>query len=58
MDSMDEWTLENTPASVLKTSDSSLYAAISSQRNEKAKPVYWVAPKEYLGKKVCCKHPT
>lgn len=49
---MDGWNIENTPASVVKIGDTNLYAAISSQRNEKGKPVYWVAPKEYLGKKV------
>lgn len=49
---MDGWTIENTPASVTKIGADELYAGISSQRNEKDKPVYWVAPKEYLGKKV------
>ena len=52
MNSMDGWNIENTPASVVKIGDTNLYAAISSQRTEKGKPVYWVAPKEYLGKKV------
>lgn len=49
---MSDWTLENTPASVQKLGNTNLYASISSQRNDKGKPVYWVAPKDYLGKKV------
>ena len=56
---MDEWELENGPSPIIKIGDTNLYASISSQRTEKDKPVYWVAPKEFLGKKVCnifCKH--
>ena len=53
VNSMDDWTIENTPASVVKIGAVNLSAAISSQRDEKDKPVYWVAPKAYLGKKVC-----
>lgn len=49
---MDSWTAENTPALVTETGNDTIYVAISSQRNEKDKPVYLVAPKEYLGKKV------
>lgn len=49
---MSDWTLENTPASGQKLGDTNLYASISSQRTDKGKPVYWVAPKNYLGKKV------
>ena len=52
MDSMDDWTIENTPASVVNIGATNLYVSISSQRNEKDKPVYWKAPKDYLGKKV------
>ena len=52
MVNMSDWTLENTPASVQKLGNTNLYASISSQRNDKGKPVYWVAPKDYLGKKV------
>ena len=52
MVNMSDWTLENTPASVQKLGNTNLYASISSQRNVKGKPVYWVAPKDYLGKKV------
>ena len=53
MNSTDDWGIENTPASVVKIGAATLYSAISSQRNEKDKPVYWVASQEYLGKKVC-----
>lgn len=52
MVNMSDWTLENTPTSVQKLGNTNLYASISSQRNDKGKPVYWVAPKDYLGKKV------
>lgn len=52
MVNMSDWTLENTPASVQKLGNTNLYASISSQRNDKGKPVYWVALKDYLGKKV------
>ena len=53
VNSTDDWGIENTPASVVKIGAATLYSAISSQRNEKDKPVYWVASQEYLGKKVC-----
>ena len=53
---MDDWTIENTPASVVKIGAANLSAAISSQRNEKDKPVYWLAPEAYLGKKVQYMH--
>lgn len=49
---MVSWTAENTRALVTKTGNGTIYVAIRSQRNEKDKPVYLVAPKEYLGKKV------
>ncbi|XP_068678125.1 laminin subunit alpha-like [Montipora foliosa] len=52
VNSTDDWGIENTPASVVKIGAATLYSAISSQRNEKDKPVYWVASQEYLGKKI------
>lgn len=50
---MDNWQLENSPAIVVKIGETNLYASVSSQREEKGKPIYWLAPKEYLGEKVC-----
>ena len=50
---MDNWQLENSPAVVVKIGETNLYASVSSQREEKGKPIYWVAPKGYLGEKVC-----
>lgn len=52
MDTMDNWQLENSPAIVVKIGETNLYASISSQREEKGRPIYWVAPKEFLGEKV------
>lgn len=49
---MDNWQLENSPAIVVKIGETNLYASVSSQREEKGKPIYWLAPKEYLGQKV------
>ena len=50
---MDNWQLENSPAIVVKIGETNLYASVSSQREDKGKPIYWLAPKEYLGEKVC-----
>lgn len=50
---MDNWQLENSPAIVVKIGETNLYASVSSQREEKGKPIYWLAPNEYLGQKVC-----
>ena len=50
---MDNWQLENSPAIEVKIGETNLYASVSSQREEKGKPIYWLAPKEYLGEKVC-----
>lgn len=50
---MDNWQLENSPAIVVKIGETNLYASVSSQREEKGKPIYWLAPREYLGEKVC-----
>lgn len=50
---MDNWQLENSPAIVVKIGETNLYASVSSQREEKGKPIYWLAPKEYLEQKVC-----
>lgn len=50
---MDNWQLENSPAIVVKIGETNLYASVSSQRKKKGKPIYWLAPKEYLGEKVC-----
>ena len=52
VDTMDNWELENSPAIVVKIGDTNLYASVSSQRDEKGKPIYWLASKEYLGQKV------
>ena len=49
---IDNWQLENSPAIVVKIGETNLYASVSSQREEKGKPIYWVAPKGYLGEKV------
>ena len=49
---MDNWQLENSPAIVVKIGETNLYASVSSQREEKGKPIYWLAPKGYLGEKV------
>lgn len=50
---MDNWQLENSPAIVVKIGETNLYASVSSQRKKEGKPIYWLAPKEYLGEKVC-----
>lgn len=52
VDTMDNWELENSPAIVVKIGETNLYASISSQREEKGKPIYWLAPEEFLGQKV------
>lgn len=50
---MDEWLVENTLARVTKSGPSTLTVVIGGKRIKKEKPIYWVAPREYLGNKVC-----
>ena len=52
INTMDNWKLENSPAIVVKIDETKLSASVSSQRDEKGKPIYWIAPMEYLGQKV------
>ena len=49
---MDEWLVENTLARVTKSGPSTLTVVIGGKRIKKEKPIYWVAPREYLGNKV------